>query len=391
MEEKIYKKMAYISPEVNGIIEKIAKDENVIITNRFINEYNLENLLKEDLKTLNNLDFLAIDIRAISNSTSDNEIIRCLSNLRGLYNVRIIFIAQGYLKGNLLLARVFSKGIYNIVTAKNDLIFAEEFRKTISEYGMSFSNAQKFEIENDVFTTNTANIVKENYIKVKQDITVGVCGVERHVGTTTMALNITKFLAELINIRPCYIENNSHNSIIHLKDSFENVEDYENLNKIEYKNVEMFYNVQNVAEIKSNGYTFYIYDFGSLDEMTDNDINNFLNKDVKFVISGSKAWELINLENAFKKFKINLASIDENMYFLFNFCQEDYKNTINQNMGELKKQIYFSDIVLDPFIVANKLFLEKVFKKFLLNTSYEITKKKRRLKIDFKRFFKLKG
>ena len=65
---------------------------------------------------------------------------------------------------------------------------------------------------------------------------------ERHLGATTQAINITKYLSELLNIKVCYIENNNHNSIIEIYNTA-NKEDaayYEEAGKIEYEGIEMF-------------------------------------------------------------------------------------------------------------------------------------------------------
>lgn len=381
MENKRYKKMIYISPENNPIIERISNSENIIIINKFINQYNFSNLLKEDLKVLNNLDFLVIDLRSIVGSSKQDEIIRCFSNIRGMYKLRLIIIAQGYIKGDILLARLFAKGIYNIITANNDKTFEDEFNKTISEDGMSFSYAQKFEIEDEIYNSDK-KIIKENYIRVKQDITVGVIGTQSHIGTTTHAINITKFLSELINIKACYIENNKNADIRTLEN--EGIIFDGNLNKVSYKNVDMF-TINSIGSIKNLGYEFFIYDFGSIQDMTDNDINNFLNKDIKIIVSGGKAWEKTYLIETFEKIGSNIEN-DENIFFIFNFVPEEMRKEIEIDMGSLKERIVLSEYIPNPFEkIGNKYFYEKIFKKFLLNTSFEIEEKS---KNPFRKLFK---
>lgn len=175
MEENIkkYKKYIYISNEINPFIEEIGQEMGISLLTRFINEYNLEVFLQSELKNLNNIEYLIIDYNAIKNNTKENDIVTALSRIRRMYDIRIIFILEGAMKGNILLGRLFNLGIYNIVSATNDVLFKEELRKTLSEKGMSFANAVKYQLDKNVFAiNNNTNVIKETYVKVKQVVTV---------------------------------------------------------------------------------------------------------------------------------------------------------------------------------------------------------------------------
>lgn len=376
MEEEIkkYQKYIYISNKINPFIEEICNEKKVSLLTRFINEYNLEHFLQSELKNLNNIEYLIIDYNAIKNNTKENDIVTALSRIRRMYDIRIIFIMEGATKGNILLGRLFNLGIYNIISATNDVLFKEELRKTLTEKGMSFANAVKYQLDKNVFAiNNNTNVIKETYVKVKQAVTVGVCSTERHLGATTQAINITKYLSGLLNIKVCYIENNNHNSIIEIYNTSNKEEAtyYEESGKIEYEGIEMFMK-SNIGEIMNNNYDFYIFDFGSMEEMNDSDINNFLTKDIKFVVSGTKSWELRNLFEAFEK-----IGNDKSVNFIFNFTQKEKRNFFKDNMGEYKENTFFSDYIEDPFIVGNKIYWEKIFNPFILNSNIEEVNKKK--------------
>lgn len=384
MEEEIktYKKYIYISNKINPFIEDVCKEQNISLLTRFINEYNLENFLQSELKNLNNIEYLIIDYNSIKNNTKENDIVTALSRIRRMYDIRIIFILEGAMKGNILLGRLFNLGIYNIITATNDILFKEELQKTLTEKGMTFANAVKYQLDKNVFAiNNNTNVIKETYIKVKQVVTVGVCSTERHLGATTQAINMTKYLSELLNIKACYIENNNHNSIIEIYNTSnkEEVTYYENTGKIEYEGIEMFMK-SNIGEIMNNNYDFYIFDFGSMEEMTDNDINNFLTKDIKFIVSGTKSWELRNLFEAFEK-----IGNDKSVNFIFNFTQKEKRNFFRDNMGDYKDNTFFSDYIENPFVVGNRIYLEKIFNPFILNSNLEEVDKKKNWLNKFKR------
>lgn len=127
----------------------------------------------------------------------------------------------------------------------------------------------------------------------------------------------------------------------------------------------------NIGEIMNNNYDFYVFDLGSMDEMTDSDINNFLTKDIKFVISGTKPWELRNLFEAFEK-----IGNDRSVNFIFNFTPKEKRNFFKDNMGDYKENTIFSDYIENPFLVGNKIYWEKIFNPFILNSNIEEVKKK---------------
>ncbi len=370
--EKTYQKYIYISNKINPIIEEVCKENKIHLVNRYINDYSLDSFLQTELPILNNIDYLIIDYSAINKMTKENDIVTTIEKIRRFCELRIIFILQGATKGNTLLGRMFYLGIYNFITATNDVLFREELIKTLSPKGMNFANSAKFQLDNSFFSINGGTkVVKENYIKVKQKVTVGICSSERHIGATTQAINMTKYLSSLPNINVCYIENNRHNSIIQIYNTSnkEEVNYYEESGKIEYQGIEMYMR-QSIGEIMNDKYDFLIFDFGSMQDMNDSEVSNFLTKDIKFIVSGTKSWELPGLFECFEK-----IGNDKNINFIFNFTKKEDKQFFKNNMGDFKENTMFSEYIDDPFIIANKLYLERIFNPFILNTDIKEVKK----------------
>ena len=72
MEEiKKYKKYIYISKQIQPVIESCCSEHNITLVTRFINEYNLEKFMQTELRNLNSVDYLIIDIRAIEKMTNE--------------------------------------------------------------------------------------------------------------------------------------------------------------------------------------------------------------------------------------------------------------------------------------------------------------------------------
>lgn len=380
MEEiKRYKKYIYISKKVIPELEEYCMKNNITLVTRFINEYNLEKFMQTELRNLNSIDYLIIDLQAIENLTSDDEIISKITLIRKMYNLRIIVIAQGYKHGNILLGKIFNLGIYNIVTEIDDIKFKEELEKALSIEGMSFGNSIKYKIDSQIIAVNqTTKLIKENYIRVKQTVNIGVVGTEKHIGATTMAINLTKYLSELTNIKACYIENNNHNSIGNLIENKEALYS-ESMNRITYKGIDMFLKPKNMSDILANNYNFYIYDYGALNELTEEEKMSFLTRDLKIVVSGNKIWEIPNLINCFQ-----IIGEDTSTYLVFNFAKESEKENFRISLGNYwKERTTFSEYITDPFIVGNKYFFETILKPYLINT--DVTEKKKKFN-----FFKKK-
>lgn len=381
MEEKRkYKKYIYISKNIQPLIEEYCSNHNITLVTRFINEYNLEKFMQTELRNLNSVDYLIIDLKAIENLTEDDEIISKITLIRKMYNLRVIIMAEGYKYGNILLGKIFNLGIYNIITATDDLKFKEELEKVLSEEGMTFGNSIKYKVDSQIIAVNqNTKLVKENFIKVKQTVSIGIVGTEKHIGATTVAINLVKYLSELINIRVCYIENNNHNSIMNLLTESKEAIYSENLNKIKYKGIDLFLKPKNMSDILSNNYNFYIYDYGALNEITEEENMSFLTKDLKIIVTGNKAWEIPNLINCFQ-----IVGEDINTYLLFNFAKESEKENFRISLGDYwKERATFSEYITDPFEVGNRYFFETILKPYLINT--DITEKKKKFNFLRKR------
>lgn len=379
-ETRKFKKYIYISKEIKPIIEDYCTKNNITLVTRFINEYNLGKFMQTELRNLNSVDYLILDLKAFEHLTDDDEIISKIVLIRKLYKLRVIIIAEGYKHGNVLLGKIFNLGIYNIITATDDVSFKEELEKVLSDEGMSFGNSIKYKLDNNLIAINqTTKVIKENFIKVKQTVSIGIAGTEKHIGATTLAINLTKYLSELTNIRACYIENNNHQSIINIAASSEAIKS-EAMNKISYKGIDLFTKPKNMSDILSNNYNFYIYDYGAFNEMTDEERMSFLTRDLKIIVSGNKQWELPNLIDTFE-----IIGMDINTYLLFNFVKESDKENFRNSLGAYwKERITFSEYMPDPFEVKNKYFFENILKPYLINT--DVTEQKKKFN-----FFKKRG
>lgn len=176
IENKKFQKLIYVGKSINNELEQVAKEDSILITTRLQNEYNMTSLFKEDLKAINNTDFLVLDLAAFVNSTTNEEILRNLDKLRGNFEFKIVIIASGFKKGNEVLASCFNMGIYNIVTAATDTQMYDQLKICLSEKGMTYAQASQFRIESLNVKKSNSEVIKTNYEKVRQDISIRCFG-----------------------------------------------------------------------------------------------------------------------------------------------------------------------------------------------------------------------
>jgi len=379
------KKLIYVGKSLNDELEKIILEKKIVTIQRLQNEYNMTSLFKEDLRAINQINYLVLDLSAFINSTNNDEILRNLDRLRGNYEFRIILIAQGFKKGNELLASCFNMGIYNLVTAQNDTQMYDQLKICLSDKGMTYAQASQYRI--DILSNKQKNteIIKTNYEKVKQDVSIGVLGITNHIGTTSWAINLLHFLSSLPNISACFIEANNHKDIKDLKDFSEingmGIEHYPTTAEIKVDGMEMYYDISKIGEIVSQKYDFYIYDYGNTRELSELDIASFLNKDIKFIVMGSKPWEYKYISRTFNA--IQLQETQDSVFLIYNFVRQEDRKGIKAQMGSLN--VYFNEFQPEPFILHSKSYLEEILKRYLTNANYEEINKSKKKFIFFKR------
>lgn len=326
----------------------------------------LKKFVLQEMKNLNNFEHIIIDITGITDTEDD--IVDSIVAIKSMYSIRIIIVALGYTYGNSTLARLFNEGIYNFVTATTKNEQEKELFECISGDGKQYKDSIRFRQALQTNNSKDKVIIKKEYKKLKQCVTIGVVGSQEHIGTTTQSLLITQFLNNL-QLNVCYIQANEKSDIEQIDKLF-SVEKKENF--ISYGNIDMYSQDKTVNAIEK-GYDFYIYDMGILENK---DIDHFITKDIKIVVAGSKPWEQDNVVKIF-----NTLGVLKDINFIFNFTPELQQKALIKNMGVYGVKTYFSKYAPNPFESdVNDEIYHKIFKDFIAEKSSKIevlsTKKK---------------
>ena len=371
-------KYIYVSSEQEDWIEEVMNEKKIILTERFINNYNVTNFFSGTLQNLNGTDYFIIVLKAFKGSSKDEEILSMIKLLLQKETCKIIIVDQGVKKGNILISDIIKLGIYDCITPQDDNLAKSLLKKAVTG-GMSYSDTMAFRVDEATININkNTKVVKNNFIKVKTNISIGIASSEKHLGATTVAINLVNWLNQIPNTTACYIENNNHNSIISLQNYKEATIDKEEgkitLNKINYYQKP---NSEILARIQATQYDFYVYDYGNFNEMENADKNSFVKSDLKFLISGSKAWETDNLINA-----LMVLNQDVNTFLLINFTELEERQNFKDSIGEeWSNKTYFIDNTPNPFKLNNNTnIFEKLFTPYLKNA--EIKEKKKKFKFN---------
>ena len=189
-----------ITKENEKLISEVLQENNIEDYQILTTVNNLYNFTSTELRSLNNFNQVIIDITSISDT--ENQIIDTIVTLRTMYrDLRITIMAIGYMEGNTLLSKLFSEAVYNFVTAKDYLTQKEEITKCIT-VGNNYSDSIKFRFNDNKEIPKNKVIIKKEYTKRNDNVTIGIVGTQTHIGVTTQALLICKFLKFSILTHP---------------------------------------------------------------------------------------------------------------------------------------------------------------------------------------------
>lgn len=342
-----------ITKNNENLVYDVCKKNNLGLPQIITGIDSLYKFAVQDLKSLSNYKAIIIDIN--STKEKEDDIVKAVVAIKSMYNVRIIILALGYKEGNSLLAKLFNEGIYNFVNGIDYEAQIQQFRLCFSKEGNHYKDAVRFrgEIAN---LGKDSVVIKREYKTLKQYVSIGIAGTEKHIGVTTQCLLIAQFFNSL-GMRACYICG---------RDEIENLEvDKDRVvkksdNLLVYRGIDL-YSKNSSIEAMNYGYDFYIYDLGTLSEQN---VDNFTSKDVKILVGGLKYWEMPKTIPLLSKFE-NSSEIN----YIFNFCSEEIK----KEWKEYYANTYFSEYTPDPFVTdVNKEAYHQIFKDYIAEKSSKL-------------------
>ncbi len=295
---------------------------------------NLQEFSIRELQNLKSFKYLILDITDLKEK--EDAIIKSVVAIKSMHKIRIIVMATGYKEGDNLLSRLFKEGIYNFVIGDSYQKQEEEFGKCLSKDGNDYKDAIRFRVEENNIKGNNKVIIKKEYQKLKQLLTVAIAGTQSHIGTTTQAFLLCRFFNER-GLKACYVCANNNTDIEELR---LNLNKELNNGMFQYSNIDIYDKNEKISAM-AYGYDVYIYDYGVL---TNDNLDLFITNDKRIIVSGSKLWEIQAIFKSFMKLK----KLDD-VFYIISHCPNDEKNFLISNMGKYKKKTFFSEYAPNPF------------------------------------------
>lgn len=295
---------------------------------------NLQEFSIRELQNLKSFKYLILDITDLKEK--EDAIIKSVVAIKTMHKIRIIVMATGYKEGDNILSRLFKEGIYNFVIGDSYQKQEEELGKCLSVDGNDYKDAIRFRVEENNIKGNNKVIIKKEYQKLKQLLTVAIAGTQSHVGTTTQAFLLCEFFNER-GLKACYVCANNNTDIEELR---LNLNKELNNGMFQYCNIDIYDKNEKISAM-AYGYDVYIYDYGVL---TNDNLDLFITNDKRIIVGGSKLWEIKSIFQSFMKLK----KLDD-VFYILSHCPNDEKNFLISNMGRYKKKTFFSEYSPNPF------------------------------------------
>ena len=385
--------LAYIpSQEHESLFDTYCNQNGIPVTKSKVKR--LQSFVESSYSNLSHVTVLAVDVSAVADA--DEEILSALLTFNVMYpNTKIIVVALSRQPGDTLLTRLVDVGIYNIISGASQSP-EEDIARCMTVHGISAQESadvylppqpdtepERQAVAGPHLPFDPQPVMPENppegnfapernakpgirfpkiripkhtvpmprhlpepepipltrYVKpTGRAVNIGVCGTHRKIGTTHMAVLMCAYLSGT-GFQAAYLESNAHKSVEQL-DRVHNVSSNHQLGLRQYRGVDLFtgYSIPLVMALK---YDFYIYDYGSYQEV---DAKEFLSNDVKIVVGGSKPWELPFYLPFFK-------AIDgyTDLHFIMNFTPEKERGNILRLMGQYAATTHLSGYDPDPF------------------------------------------
>lgn len=255
--------------------------------------------------------------------------------------VRTIIYAPGFSSRSTLIRLLWDAGIKNFIFSIYLGDQKEDLEYCLSGYYENFGYEEKRGIS---FSEEKEEEKSEEKEKTRT-IGIGVAGCIGRMGTTTQAIQLVKYL-QYHGFRAAYFQMNGHGFVEALKEAYEEVSVEEELGRVTYAKVDMFYRPAKLQEVLKLDYDYLIFDYGVVGENGFNKIS-FLEKEKQIFVVGSKPGG--EFEKTYEVIKNHFYN---NVYYIYNFVSFGEQEDIKELMGEKAEVTFFAGEAKDPFILC---------------------------------------
>lgn len=169
---------------------------------------------------------------------------------------------------------------------------------------------------------------------------IAVIGAMRRIGTTTVALQLVKYLNDQEEHAAAYLQYNNSDFITDLKEICCADVDTGKPDKITFANTDIFSDPRKVNGIISSGYQYIVYDYGDIKSISQ---SSAFEKDIIIIVGGAEPDEIRAMTAALEVFN------QKNVFYFFNFTPFSDREELLDMMEGYRNKTFFLDYIPDKF------------------------------------------
>lgn len=169
---------------------------------------------------------------------------------------------------------------------------------------------------------------------------IAVIGAMRRIGTTTVALQLVKYLNDQEEHAAAYLQYNNSDFITDLKEICCADVDPAKPDKITFANTDIFSDPRKVNGIISSGYQYIVYDYGDIKSISQ---SSAFEKDIIILVGGAEPDEIRAMTAAMEVFN------QKNVFYFFNFTPFSDREELLDMMEGSRNKTFFLDYIPDKF------------------------------------------
>lgn len=169
---------------------------------------------------------------------------------------------------------------------------------------------------------------------------IAVIGAMRRIGTTTVALQLVKYLNDQEEHAAAYLQYNNSDFITDLKEICCADQDTGKPDKITFANTDIFSDPRKVSGIISSGYQYIVYDYGDIKSISQ---SSAFEKDIIIIVGGGEPDEIRAMTAAMEVFN------QKNVFYFFNFTPLSDREELLDMMEGYRNKTFFLDYIPDKF------------------------------------------
>ena len=169
---------------------------------------------------------------------------------------------------------------------------------------------------------------------------IAVIGAMRRIGTTTVALQLVKYLNDQEEHAAAYLQYNNSDFITDLKEICCVDQDAGKPDKITFANTDIFSDPRKVSGIISSGYQYIVYDYGDIKSISQ---SSAFEKDIIIIVGGGEPDEIRAMTAAMEVFN------QKNVFYFFNFTPLSDREELLDMMEGYRNKTFFLDYIPEKF------------------------------------------